>query len=77
MYYDFISALKSMLKGKLSVDSWIKSLSGKKEYAIYAKDDLLPFILLYLNSLYIDIPHFLLKNIFKEEYGRKYESDSY
>ena len=51
MYYDFISALKSILKGKLSVYTWIKSLSGKKEYAVYAKDDLLPFILLYLNTL--------------------------
>jgi D-aspartate ligase len=77
MYYDLISALRCILKSELTVDAWIKSLSGRKEYAVFAKDDLFPFALLYLNTLYIDIPYYLLKNVFKEGYRIRNESNSY
>ena len=45
VFYDILSAVKSMSKGKLSPIDWINSLRGEKEYAIFAWDDPLPFLI--------------------------------
>lgn len=49
VFYDILSAVKSMSKGKLSPIDWINSLRGEKEYAIFAWDDPLPFLVSPLN----------------------------
>lgn len=45
VFYDILSAAKSMSNGKLSPIDWINSLRGEKEYAIFAWDDPLPFLI--------------------------------
>ena len=62
---DIGSSIVSMAKKELNFGEWIKSLRGKKEYAFLAKDDLLPFFIYYLTTLYSDIPHYFKKVIFK------------
>lgn len=44
VWRDLLSAIKYMLKRQLSIGSWIKSLKGKKEYAIFRRDDPYPFL---------------------------------
>ena len=43
MYQDISSAMHSMRKRDLSMSQWIRSYSGKKEYAVFAWNDPLPF----------------------------------
>jgi D-aspartate ligase len=42
---DLRSAIRMMLNGDLTLREWLSSLSGKKDYESYAKDDLRPFIM--------------------------------
>jgi D-aspartate ligase len=42
---DFRSAIKMMLNGDLTLREWLSSLSGKKDYVSYARDDLRPFVM--------------------------------
>lgn len=44
MFNDLLSAFKSISKGELSFIEWINSLRGEKEYAIFAWDDPVPFL---------------------------------
>jgi D-aspartate ligase len=42
---DLRSAMRMVLKGDLSIREWISSLFGKKDYVLYAKDDLRPCVM--------------------------------
>jgi len=42
---DLRSAVRMVLNGDLSIREWTFSLLGKKDYVIYAKDDLTPFVM--------------------------------
>jgi len=42
---DLRSSVKMFMNGDLSIREWISSLLGKKDYLLYAKDDLGPFVL--------------------------------
>ncbi len=64
IFEDIISAWQSIIKDELSLHEWIRSLNGKKEFAIFDWDDPLPFFVLFLKSFYFSIP-FFLKNLFK------------
>ena len=44
MWEDIRSSMKSILKKDLSFLEWIKSYKGEKEYSIFAKDDIIPFL---------------------------------
>jgi predicted ATP-grasp superfamily ATP-dependent carboligase len=44
MFQDLSSSLRSFLHGELFLKDWYESYTGKKEYAIYAPDDPLPFL---------------------------------
>lgn len=44
MREDVCSSLKSFFKRDLSIFDWIKSYRGEKEYSIFAKDDIIPFL---------------------------------
>lgn len=48
MAEDIRSSIKNILKGDLSIFEWIKSYKGEREYAIFAKDDPMPFFLSFL-----------------------------
>jgi D-aspartate ligase len=58
---DLMSAFNYWLHGKLTLRQWIKSLSGKKMYAVFSIKDPLPF----LNEVKFGII-FLLKSTFKK-----------
>jgi predicted ATP-grasp superfamily ATP-dependent carboligase len=60
MLEDIQSSLKSMKKRELSIEEWICSFRGEKEYAIFAWDDPIPFFTLYTKSIYFTIPHMKL-----------------
>ena len=44
MWEDIRSSLKSIIKRDLSFLDWIRSYKGEKEYSIFAKDDIKPFL---------------------------------
>jgi len=59
-FYDDIKASITMaLKNQVTFKEWIKSLKGKKEYAFFSKDDLLPFII-YTSKLILKSPIYYL-----------------
>jgi predicted ATP-grasp superfamily ATP-dependent carboligase len=62
MFDDIRSSFKSMLKGELSFIEYINSLKGEKEYAIFAWDDPVPFIVSPFN-ISSAILKFLLKRL--------------
>lgn len=49
MFYDLMSSFESISKHELTVIKWIDSLKGEKEYAIFARDDPLPFFVSLFN----------------------------
>lgn len=51
IYQDIPSSLKGIVNGDLSLREWIRSYKGKKEYAIFARDDPIPFFLGIVNIL--------------------------
>jgi len=59
MFNDIRSAFDNMRLGRLSFLEYLDSLRGEKEYAIFALDDLLPFIMHILNKSYY-ITEFLI-----------------
>lgn len=50
---DVPTAALEIVKGKMSVKEYVRSLQGKKHYAVLAADDPLPFIAEYLMILYL------------------------
>ena len=58
---DFSSSFKDITNRKLTFKDWFMSYKGKKEYAIWASDDPLPFIIFYSKTLFET-----LINIFKK-----------
>ena len=42
---DLRSAIRMVLNGDLGIREWISSLFGKKDYVLFAKDDLRPFVM--------------------------------
>lgn len=50
---DFRSSVKMIMNGDLSVQQWISSLSGKKDYLLFASDDTGPFVM--------SLPHTILE----------------
>ena len=62
MFDDLRSSFKSMSKGELSFIEWINSLRGEKEYAIFAWDDPVPFLIHPFN-LSSAVLKFLLKRL--------------
>jgi predicted ATP-grasp superfamily ATP-dependent carboligase len=59
IFEDIISAWQSIKKDELTFIEWIHSLKGKKEFAIFARDDPLPSLILFFKSFYLSIPFFL------------------
>jgi predicted ATP-grasp superfamily ATP-dependent carboligase len=55
MIEDFLSSLKSIKKGELSIREWIKSYKGKKVYAIFCWSDPIPFFVFILKSFHLKI----------------------
>ena len=45
MFQDIPSSLRSTLNNDLSLKKWINSYNGEKTYAIFSRDDPLPFFL--------------------------------
>ncbi len=62
MFDDIRSSFKSMFKGELSFTEYINSLKGEKEYAIFAWDDPVPFLISPFN-LSSTILKYLLKRL--------------
>lgn len=62
MFDDIRSSFKSMFKGELSFIEYINSLKGEKEYAIFAWDDPVPFLISPF-TLSSSILKFLLKRL--------------
>lgn len=62
MFDDIRSSFRSMFKGELSFTEYINSLKGEKEYAIFAWDDPVPFLISPFN-LSSTILKFLLKRL--------------
>jgi len=56
MQDDFYSSFESVKKGELSFSEWINSFRGKKEYAIFSKDDPLPFFVSSAKTAFTIIP---------------------
>jgi predicted ATP-grasp superfamily ATP-dependent carboligase len=52
MVEDVRSSLKSISQGDLSFQEWIRSYNGKKEYAVFSKNDPLPFFALSTKLIY-------------------------
>ena len=50
---DFVFAIKSIMKGQLSLHDYFKSLKGKKVYAIWSWKDLMPGLVFPFMSFYI------------------------
>jgi len=44
LYTDSWISLKEILKGRMSIEDYLKSLKGKKEYAVFSLEDPLPFV---------------------------------
>jgi D-aspartate ligase len=61
MLSDLRSSFESIFTGDLSVIEYIKSLKGEKEYAIFARDDLIPFFI-FLSNLSSATLKYLIKN---------------
>lgn len=51
MFQDTPSSFRSMLNNDLSLKKWISSFKGKKTYAIFSKDDPVPFFVGFLRIL--------------------------
>jgi predicted ATP-grasp superfamily ATP-dependent carboligase len=51
VFTDLISASKYLCNGELSIKEWIKSLRGKKKFALWACDDPMPVAGLFLVSI--------------------------
>jgi len=66
MYEDILSSLKSMLKSEFSFHEWTDSFRGEKEYAIFARDDLLSCPVFYAYR-----PIFLLQQFFQRHRRRE------
>jgi len=49
---DLRSAMRMVLNGDLGIREWISSLFGKKDYVSYAKDDLRPFAMNLLSTIF-------------------------
>lgn len=49
---DLRATMRMMLNGDLSIQEWISSLLGKKDYLSYAKDDLRPFVMNLKDTLF-------------------------
>lgn len=49
--YDMIASLSYLLAGQVSVAEWWRSLHGRKEFAWFSKDDLLPFLMMFVRLL--------------------------
>lgn len=50
-YRDIVSSIQYMSNKELSVAEWAKSLKGKKEFALYSKDDIIPFLFFPIYSM--------------------------
>ena len=70
MLEDAYSSLKNISQDMLTLQEWVRSYKGKKEYAIFACDDPLPFFALYAKVIYSIFPY-LLKRIIYLIYKRK------
>jgi len=62
MFDDLRSCCQRLLRGQLSLTEYIASLKGEKEYAIYAKDDMVPFYD-FLLSLLCAAPRYVQERI--------------
>jgi len=58
LYDDLKASIIGAINNELTFKKWIKSFKGKKEYAFYSKDDMLPFLVLYSKSIFTPIHHF-------------------
>lgn len=62
---DIESSIISISKNELDYCEWINSLKGKKEYALFAWDDPLPFLIYYLSSIYLCIPRYFKRRFIR------------
>jgi predicted ATP-grasp superfamily ATP-dependent carboligase len=63
MLEDIQSSLYSISKKELSFKDWINSHKGKKEYAIFSKDDPLPFLIFLAKSIFTTLPFLIKKHL--------------
>jgi len=61
LYDDLKASIMDAINNELTFKQWIKSLKGKKEYAFYSKDDMLPFLIIISKSIFKFINPFNLK----------------
>ena len=62
MLDDLKSSMKNIRKGKLSLQEWINSFKGEKEYAVFACNDPIPFFVLCAKSTFFPFKYLLKRS---------------
>jgi len=63
---DIYSSINDIFNRNFSLDTWIQSQKGEKEYAILNWDDPLPSFVFFVHSLLFTFPNILIKKIKKQ-----------